>query len=108
VIMPFGKHRGVRLELVPPDYLLWCLDNVEKLSPTLRHAIRERLGLTVSARIVAPEAVRGQVKDTVKSWYRHASRKHHPDHGGSSERMLVVNDAYESLVEAIDDMEITS
>lgn len=26
-IMPFGKHKGLRLEQVPPDYLLWLWDN---------------------------------------------------------------------------------
>lgn len=27
--MPFGKHKGQKLEDVPASYLLWCSENVE-------------------------------------------------------------------------------
>ena len=27
ITMPFGKHKGMRLDRVPPDYLVWFLDN---------------------------------------------------------------------------------
>lgn len=26
-IMPFGKHEGIKMANVPPDYLLWLWDN---------------------------------------------------------------------------------
>lgn len=40
--MPFGKHRGEDLEDIPDDYLVWILDNLDDLSPTLRRAIETR------------------------------------------------------------------
>jgi hypothetical protein len=45
---------------------------------------------------------RDLVRQLVKAWYVAMSRKHHPDHGGSSERMLVVNDCYEDLISRLE------
>lgn len=28
--MPFGKHRGTRMQDVPSDYLLWLSDDLKK------------------------------------------------------------------------------
>jgi hypothetical protein len=42
-IMPFGKHRGKELCMIPVDYLLWVLDNCERLDPYLEEAIRRFL-----------------------------------------------------------------
>jgi hypothetical protein len=44
-ILGFGKHRGKRLDEVPPDYLLWCLENFSTLWPATRHAIERYLHL---------------------------------------------------------------
>jgi hypothetical protein len=30
VVMPFGKHKGVKLRDVPHDYLLWVVENIDK------------------------------------------------------------------------------
>ena len=38
-LMPFGKHQGTKLANVPPDYLLWCYDNIPKLSGALKQYI---------------------------------------------------------------------
>ncbi len=35
--------------------------------------------------------------EVVKLVYRHLSREHHPDHGGSAERMAEINRAYEAI-----------
>ena len=40
--MPFGKHKGRKMEQVPPDYLQWLLstDLDEDLAYTVRHCLR--------------------------------------------------------------------
>jgi Putative quorum-sensing-regulated virulence factor len=43
--MPWGKYKGVPLQEVPSDYLLWCLDNAQNMGRNLRDAIRTHLGL---------------------------------------------------------------
>jgi hypothetical protein len=43
--MPFGRHRGRRLDVIEPDYLKWALANCRCLSLSLREAI----GLVLSA-----------------------------------------------------------
>jgi hypothetical protein len=43
VVLPFGKHRGCRLDEVPADYLLWVLDNFDCLRPNMRTAIEKYL-----------------------------------------------------------------
>lgn len=39
--MPFGAHKGMRLDQIPVDYLLWvaCLDDLRQ--PLLGHVLRE-------------------------------------------------------------------
>jgi uncharacterized protein (DUF3820 family) len=39
--MPFGAHKGKRLDELPADYLLWlaCLDDLRQ--PLLGHILRE-------------------------------------------------------------------
>jgi uncharacterized protein (DUF3820 family) len=39
VTMPFGRHRGRRLEVIEPDYLRWALRECSCLSLGLREAI---------------------------------------------------------------------
>jgi hypothetical protein len=39
LVMPFGKHRGRRLDVIEPAYLRWALANCGCLSLTLREAI---------------------------------------------------------------------
>jgi len=46
VVLPFGRHRGCRLDEVPVDYLLWVLDNFDSLRPSMRTAIEKYLEQT--------------------------------------------------------------
>ena len=39
-VMPFGKHRGERLEDVPRDYIRWALGNMQDLDEDLRSSLR--------------------------------------------------------------------
>jgi uncharacterized protein (DUF3820 family) len=42
--MPFGKHKGEKLEDVPTDYLEWALENCD-LRPTLQAEMEAQLAL---------------------------------------------------------------
>src|SRR5262245_24462951 len=93
--MPFGKYRGWPLEEVPDGYLAWVLDHCSNAGPTLRTAIRQRLGLE-PAPFRAPG---GQDWPRVlQTWYHHLALDFHPDRGGSTEAMQAVNEAYDRLL----------
>jgi hypothetical protein len=47
-IMTFGKHHGMRISEIPPDYLLWVLGNCENMSPSLRQAMQRYMRLPVT------------------------------------------------------------
>jgi uncharacterized protein (DUF3820 family) len=38
--MPWGKHKGERMANIPPDYLLWLLEN-DKCSGEVKKYIQE-------------------------------------------------------------------
>jgi exodeoxyribonuclease X len=42
-MLPFGKHRGLRISQVPPDYLHWMLANCTRIDTDLRQAIEDQL-----------------------------------------------------------------
>ena len=94
--MPFGKHRGRRIEDVPEDYLCWVLDNCENISATLREAIVDVLDLGSRSAGSAELSV-----DVANVWYRRLALEFHPDHGGNHEGMKAVNRGRELLVELI-------
>jgi hypothetical protein len=90
--MPFGKHKGTKLEEVPKHYLLWILDNCDMKSPTLKSEIEKILGLQAEER----PAVKPSVPD-LKPIYRRMASKYHPDRGGSTEAMVAVNEFWEEI-----------
>lgn len=92
--MPFGKHRGVPIDQVPESYLVWCLDTIEDLSPTLRREIEVVLGIQER-----PQPRAALVVSTVNTWYRRMAQQFHPDLGGSHEGMKAVNAGRELLLE---------
>lgn len=95
--MPFGKFRGVLLADLPDDYLTWLkgLDLREPLRTAVetewstRHT---RLGATQ----IDPE-VRPMAEELLTAGYRNLAQRHHPDHGGSTQTMTLVNLAAEAL-----------
>jgi hypothetical protein len=92
--MPFGKHRGEELSEIPDDYLVWCLDNCDSMSPTLRKAIEAHLKIEESDTAIV------SVATIVPEWYRKLAMEFHPDRrGGSHEGMKAVNRAKELLIE---------
>ncbi len=100
--MTFGKYAGLPLSEVPEGYLVWVLDNLDKLSPTLRSAIRIRLGLEEPAKttqeakdpfetlFARKERERKELEKKLKSWFRQLALDYHPDLRGSDDAMVAL------------------
>jgi hypothetical protein len=118
-VMTFGKHKGRSIDDVPSDYLVWCLSNMDLLQPggakfnrVLWEIIRRRLNLPIDLSKVEPVPRVGprkpdlseseKLRKTLRQWYAGLSRRFHPDLGGSVPEMIVVNFAYDSLIELIE------
>ena len=94
--MPFGKYKGRPLNRVPDDYLTWCLDECDNISPTLRRAIENHLGVNQPLAVSASASI----AKAIGSWYRKLAMEFHPDRRkGNHEGMLAVNRARELLLE---------
>ena len=39
--MPFGKHKGLKMEEVPKDYIKWALREMANLDPNMRHTMEK-------------------------------------------------------------------
>jgi hypothetical protein len=98
--MSFGRYRGKPLDQVPTNYLRWVLDNAHSASPALRRQIKA---------ILEPAPSPGQYsvstaddfRQIIKSLYLHASKRYHPDHGGTHDKQVIANECYESLMQAV-------
>jgi hypothetical protein len=97
--MPFGRHRGVLLVDLPPDYLTWLL-GLELREP-LRSAVaaeaerRQRNTHTPQAPHM-PRLPRDAVplaEQIITAGYRSLAQKHHPDRGGETRSMQRLNAA---------------
>lgn len=45
ITMPFGKHKGELIENLPTDYMVWCLENIERLSSTVKTEMENQIAL---------------------------------------------------------------
>jgi hypothetical protein len=109
---------------LPRDYVYWLLENVE-LRGGLRLAVFERLGIDIDCyehletRIAQLEASNQQLRDEVNRLtasrsnapsvpqslsaaflthkYRQFSLKYHPDRGGDTMCMTVINEVFDEL-----------
>ena len=100
--MPFGKYRGVEIADLPDDYLQW-LCAIELREP-LRGAVHVEFelrftkcdthaSLSTDARVMAQELI--------SAGYRKLAAQHHPDHGGETHAMQLVNRAAEFLHQVV-------
>jgi hypothetical protein len=107
--MPFGKYKNRLLTDIPPSYLEWCLNNIADLSPYLRREMEQLVGVQPQrpATSVDVDSIRAGLREVIKRWYRHASMRHHPDHGGSNERQRVVNECYQELADGVERLSLT-
>jgi hypothetical protein len=95
--MPFGKYQGIELDEIPDDYIVWCLDKLTRLGPGLRRAMEARLEPTD----ISSDGIMPRVHDAIAATYRRMSRRFHPDHGGTNDQHIVVNEFFEALRRAI-------
>lgn len=103
--MPFGKFKGVEVSDLPEDYLLW-LDEEVKLFGPLKRAVESALGikhgsLPPMAELPDFNGCEEMASEIIKRGYRECSKRHHPDVGGSNEKMAELNEAYEILCRII-------
>ena len=106
--MPFGKFKGLRLGEIPTSYLEW-LSTID-LHDDLRRAVEAELivrqaffgeepGDQLST--IPPPELQPALREIVKSGYRAAARRHHPDVGGCDEDMAALHEAFRWLERSI-------
>ena len=99
MLMPFGKYRGVLVGDLPDDYLDW-LNNLDDLHGPLRSAIDREWHLrfdSPSNTGEVSEDIRKMPGELITAGYRALSKLHHPDAGGQTKSMIMVNGAAEWL-----------
>jgi hypothetical protein len=87
--MPFGRHKGERLEDLDDDYLRW-LAGLDDLREPLKSAVKAEW----ESRIFAsdePAVSYGLADELISAGVRSLAKKYHPDLGGDTERMQAVN-----------------
>lgn len=98
--MPFGKFHGVDLRDLPDDYLIW-LRGIELRDP-LRTAVEWEYERRHTQQVGSSgESMLSDVKlmaeELLTAGYRKLAQRHHPDHGGETRAMILVNLAMEEL-----------
>lgn len=102
--MPWGKHKGERLDQIPPGYLRWVLENCDHLTLGLRRDIRwvlDELDGEAANVPAAPAVQRTDLPEVVRGWHRELVMRFHPDRGGSTEVMQAINAAADRLKELL-------
>jgi hypothetical protein len=106
--MPFGKHRGLPVEDLPPSYLLWMLENIDN-KPYLTAIAWEALADWLEDRDEASRSIRGcspvsmapakaDFAPAIRTLQREMALRFHPDRdGGSHQAMVAINVAVERL-----------
>ncbi len=100
VRMPFGRFRNRPVSALPDSYLRWLL-TLDTLRPPLHEAVRaeaEFRGLREGrddrrVRDAAPLARPELALALIGAGHRTLAVKFHPDHGGSHDEMVAVNEA---------------
>ena len=102
--MPFGKFKGAALEDLPDPYVQW-LHGLPDLREPLRSAVHAewslRFGEAASSLPALAAEARPVVEELISVGYRALARQHHPDQGGQTRAMQLVNDAATWLRQAV-------
>jgi uncharacterized protein (DUF3820 family) len=106
--MPWGKHKGKVLSEVPAPYLCWMLEECS-LSEPVRWAVLMELARWFEAKgwsttVPSPSPARRNGDDAhaaLMSAYRTLCLKYHPDRGGSTEAMRVLNEMLSTVRRAL-------
>jgi hypothetical protein len=104
--MPFGRYAGCDIADLPTDYLSWLLSI--DLRPRLAEAVEtewnyRHYGREPERRLAAGVTLSipfGDVelaKEIIDSGYRATAHRHHPDKGGSPQKMQRLNALAASL-----------
>lgn len=86
--MPFGRFAGVELCDLPDDYLEW-LGSLGDLRDPLRSAVAAE----IARRYGPADTMLSMADDIVRTGYRTLAQRYHPDHGGDTVTMQVLNRA---------------
>lgn len=100
--MPFGKHQGRYVSEIPLQYLEWIASREIKLA-ALRRAIDAEIQRRGYRHTPAP--IRDRLSqdatplaaEIITLGYRELSKRHHPDKGGRTRTMQLLNEATEYL-----------
>jgi hypothetical protein len=96
--MPFGRFKGVLVADLDDDYLRWLRDAIELREPlrTVVHAeYRHRFAKPADQAV--PQEVRTMAAELITAGYRRLALQYHPDHGGETKSMQLVNRAADFL-----------
>jgi hypothetical protein len=92
--MPFGRHKGLRLDTLPEDYLAW-LRGLDDLREPLRSAIEtewsRRRGTRPSRGRLLPADAMPLADALITAGYRVLTKQYHPDLGGDPRQMTLLN-----------------
>jgi hypothetical protein len=97
VSMPWGKYKGKWLREIPGSNLFWLLESCEGLSATLRSDIEQELSNRLPRPMPRAAITRVDKQDFVLAWCKRAALACHPDRGGSTSAMKLVNELREAF-----------
>ena len=116
VTFTFGRHKGQRVADVPTSYLIWVTCECLRIQPSLLLAVvgelrrrgedvdallRERADAERHRRERATQDTDprpADIRPIIDKWYRQLVLDFHPDRGGDTATMQVINEAYRRLL----------
>jgi len=105
--MPFGMHRGRRLDEIADslegrNYLWWLVANHKTLGAWLRKEIKAVLGAVQEPDEPDGTGLVAAVNAAVRQWHREQIRRWHPDREGDHKVCVALTDAHARLREILD------